>query len=58
MAEKLRMSLEQVGRAEAAVRDLQVALGYANFTQKNHEDDRFLINYLCSKKGSSRTFTS
>ena len=36
---KLRMALEQVGWAEAAVRDLQVSLGYANFTQKNHEDN-------------------
>ena len=41
--EKLRMALEQVGWAEAAVRDLQVALGDANSTQQKHEDELTLI---------------
>ena len=34
---KLSMELEQIGWAEGAVKDLQVALGDANFTQKYHE---------------------
>ena len=41
--EKLRMVLEQLGWADAAVRDLQVALGDANFTQKKHEGKLTLI---------------
>ena len=41
--EKLRMSLEQVGWSEAALRDIQVALVDANSTQKKHEDELTLI---------------
>ena len=40
---KLRLALDQVGWAEAAVRDLQVALGDANSTQQKHEDELTLI---------------
>ena len=38
-----RMALEQVGWAEAEVRDIQVALGDANFTHKKYEDELKLI---------------
>ena len=41
--EKLRMALEQVGWAEAVVRDLQVALGDAKSTQQKQEDELILI---------------
>ena len=37
--ERLKMALEQVVWAEAVVKDTTVALGDANFTQKNHEDE-------------------
>ena len=40
---KLRMALEQVGWAEAAVRDLQVALGDVKSTQQKHEDELTLV---------------
>ena len=37
------MALEKVWCEEVVVNDLQVALGYANFTQKKHEDELTLI---------------
>ena len=37
------MALEQVGWAEAAVRDLQVALGDVKSTQQKHEDELTLV---------------
>ena len=39
MAGKLREALEQVGWAEAVVKELQVTLGDANFTQNRYEDE-------------------
>ena len=40
---KLRMALKQIGWAEAEVSYLQVVLGDAKFTQKNHEYELTLI---------------
>ena len=37
------MALEQVGWAEVAAKDIQVASGGANFTQKKHEDELTLV---------------
>ena len=37
--EKLRSEMEQVGWAEAAVKELQAALGYANFTHNSNKDE-------------------
>ena len=37
------MALEQIEWEEAAVKDLQVALGDSNFTKNRHEDELTLI---------------
>ena len=37
------MELEQVVWEEAAVKDIQIALGVDNFTQKKHDDELTLI---------------
>ena len=41
--EELRVALEQLGWSEAAVKDLQVALGDDNFIQDRHEDELTLF---------------